>query len=63
MLEIFDNLYPVITEFLILRFSVSYILEIAYILAPITNISIWLKMWRVKLNFNCELPHSTAQLT
>jgi hypothetical protein len=41
MLEIFDNLYPVITDFLILRFSVSYILEIAYILAPITNISIW----------------------
>jgi hypothetical protein len=45
------------------RFSVSYILEIAYILAPITNISIWQKMWGVKLNFNCELPHSTAQPT
>ena len=74
MLEIFDNLYPVITEFVILRFRLSYILEIAYIavlkrgevcpmpyalcpmpyarrvphvteksyiLAPITNISIW----------------------
>ena len=41
MLEIFDILYPVITELLILSFSVSFILEIAYLLAPITNISIW----------------------